>query len=322
MNTVVEDDDIDEVAARWVLRLDRDALPEAEQLELDAWLDADSRHRGAFIRAQAIWSDLDRVAALSAGRAPRAEPSQQRRFLRAASMAGAILAVAFAALGVSQRYLVGREATELGEIRRLMLDDGSALALNTSSVVQVKFDEHERRVVLRRGEASFRVMRDEQRPFVVEAGDVSVRAIGTAFTVRRRTESDVEVIVTEGVVDVVRAAPEAGEEVESQRLGRNQEVLAEAAQPIEPVALSEGEVARRLAWHDGRLIFDGERLATAVAEVNRYSTTPVVIDDPLLGAKSFVGVFRIGDARGFAHAAAAAFDVRVREQDGTLHLED
>ena len=67
MSTVIETDDIDETAARWVMRMDRGELGEAEQRELDVWLEADSRHRGAFVRAQAIWCDLDRVAALSAG---------------------------------------------------------------------------------------------------------------------------------------------------------------------------------------------------------------------------------------------------------------
>ncbi len=67
MNTVIGKDDIDGIAARWVMRMDRGELGETEQRDLDAWLEADSRHRGAFIRAQAIWCDIDRVAALGAG---------------------------------------------------------------------------------------------------------------------------------------------------------------------------------------------------------------------------------------------------------------
>jgi transmembrane sensor len=188
--------------------------------------------------------------------------------------------------------------------------------------LQVKFADDERRIVLRQGEASFQVSHDEQRPFVVQAGDVSVRAVGTAFSVRMR-RSDVEVVVTEGVVEVVRKGGTA--RIAAERVKRNQEVVVATtaqpgATPIAVAALSDKEIERRLAWQDGRLVFQGEALANAVAEVNRYSLLPVVIDDPELGRKSFVGVFRVGDSRAFAQAAATAFDARVDEEDGALHL--
>src|SRR5688572_10307286 len=157
MNTVIGKDDFDGIAARWVMRMDRGELGEAEQRELDAWLEADSRHRGAFIRAQAIWCDMDRVAALGGGElmsAPRPRWSAAS-FQRAAAIAACVLALTLTSIGVSSRYLAGRESTDRGETRRLMLDDGSALALNTLSVLQVKFDDDERRIVLRQGEATF-----------------------------------------------------------------------------------------------------------------------------------------------------------------------
>src|SRR5687768_3543934 len=111
MNTVIGKDDIDGVAARWVMRMDRGELGEAEQRELDAWLAADSRHRGALIRAQAIWCDMDRVAALGAGElmsAPRARWSAIP-LRRAAAIAACALALTLASVGVTNRYLAGRE---------------------------------------------------------------------------------------------------------------------------------------------------------------------------------------------------------------------
>src|SRR5688572_796460 len=92
MNSVARNDDIEDTAAEWVVRLDRGALSEAEQRELDSWLEASTRHRGAFVRAQAMWVDLDRVAALQAGRAPLDPPAERPPWLRAASFAGALLA--------------------------------------------------------------------------------------------------------------------------------------------------------------------------------------------------------------------------------------
>lgn len=322
MSIVTEIDDIEETAARWVMRLDGGALLDAEQRELDAWLAADTRHLGALVRAQAAWADLDRVAALAAGRAPLEPRPVAWQWQRAAAIAAVTLGVIASLAFVNSRYLAGRESTQVGEVRRLALEDGSALALNTASVLQVKFADDERRIVLRKGEASFQVAHDEQRPFVVQAGDVLVRAVGTAFSVRMR-DQDVEVVVTEGVVEVRRDGGTARSAAE--RVARNQEVVVTtakqpAAQPMAVAALNDNEVARRLAWQDGRLVFQGEELANAVAEVNRYSPLPVVIDDPALGRKSFVGVFRVGDTRAFAQAAATAFDAQVHEEDGALHL--
>jgi len=321
MKTVIDTDDIDDTAAQWVMRMDRGELDEAEQQQLDAWLEADSRHRGAFVRAQAIWSDMDRVAALNGVE----EPAARRRWSlplgvtlqRAAAAVICVIALTLSSIGVYSRYLLGRESTDRGETRRLLLDDGSALALNTSSVVQVKFDSDQRRVVLREGEASFQIAHDEQRPFIVQAGDVSVRAVGTAFNVRMRP-SGVEVTVTEGVVDILRTdAPNAPP---LRRVSHNQEVVAPIEQPIVVEPLSDQVIARRLAWQDGRLVFEGERLANAVHEVNRYSNVAVVINDPQLAEKSFVGAFTIGDARGFAYAAAAAFDAHVTERGDVIYL--
>lgn len=323
MNTVIGKDDIDSIAARWVTRMDRGTLGDAEQRDLDEWLESDSRHRGAFVRAQAIWCDMDRVAALGAGELVSGTGSRRYATMwsRAASIAACVLALV-TSVGISNHYLAGRESTDRGETRRLLLDDGSTLALNTQSALQVKYDDEERRIVLRQGEATFQVAHDQQRPFVVQAGDVSVRAVGTAFNVRMRPEG-VEVTVTEGVVEILRT--DDPQKASIRRVRHNEEVIAHAWQPLAPETLSveplsDEVIGRRLAWQQGRLIFEGERLAAAIEEVNRYSSNRVVIHDPELAQKAFIGTFKTGDARAFAHAAAAAFDMRVVEQAGILHL--
>jgi transmembrane sensor len=322
MSSVVEDDDIDDIAAQWVLRQDRGALSPQEQRDLDAWLESSSRHRGAFVRAQAMWFDLDRVAALNVGSSTPKQPVERRpEFARAASVAAVLLAAAtlFAA---TQTYLSGREATELGEMRRIALDDGSAVALNTASVMQVKFGRDQRRIVLRRGEASFQVAHDMQRPFIVQAGDVSVRAVGTAFNVRMLEDGGVGVVVTDGVVEITRNGATVAQGPQKQRVVRNHEVIAEAHEPLATVAISENDLTRRLAWKEGQLVFDGEPLDQAVTEVNRYAATPVRIESEHLAARSFVGVFRTGDARAFAYAAAAAFNARVRDEGDAIYITE
>src|SRR3546814_10232647 len=92
-------------------------------------------------------------------------------------------------------------ATSGGEIRRGPLADGSIAAINTASAIDVKLDDAARHVRVVEGEAWFQVARDKQRPFVVAAGRARVRAVGTAFSVRRRA-GGADVLVTVGGVEV------------------------------------------------------------------------------------------------------------------------
>ncbi len=84
--------------------------------------------------------------------------------------------------------------------------------------------------------------------------------------------------------------------------------------------LDTADVERRGAWRKGLLIFDGQRLGIAAAEVNRYSDLRVVIEDPTLARAEFMGVFKLGDANAFAQAAAGAFNGEVVRRGNELHL--
>ena len=84
---------IDEEAANWVVRQHARALAAEEQAELDCWLQADVRHRGALLRARAAWVDLDRLAALAAHREPPQPPISQARPGEIRTRAGAGVAL-------------------------------------------------------------------------------------------------------------------------------------------------------------------------------------------------------------------------------------
>ncbi len=102
-------------------------------------------------------------------------------------------------------------------------------------------------------------------------------------------------------------------------LRRNEELDA-APTGTRRTVLDGSEVERRLAWRRRQLIFNGDSLGRAAGEVNRYSDVQVTIDDPTLARAEFVGVFRMGDGRAFAHAAAQAFNGEVVERADGLHL--
>src|SRR3546814_1827406 len=64
---------INDRAASWVARMDREGGDPAVRAELKAWLAGDDRRRGAYFRAKAAWTMLDRASVLGAGQAPSYE---------------------------------------------------------------------------------------------------------------------------------------------------------------------------------------------------------------------------------------------------------
>jgi len=322
---------ISELAARWAVRADAGALGPDEQRELETWLAADSRHRGAYVRARAQWVDLDRLAALQGpaggtdGRFPAAGLS--RRQLLAAGIA----AIGFLGGGLS--WLIVREGQEhytsgIGEVRRIALEDGSTLLLNTASEVTVRLTKQQRGIRLVRGEALFEVAHDKSRPFIVQANDTAVRAVGTAFAVRLDA-AQVDVTVTEGVVEVVDLKTMSGlgpattpvSRFEVKRVAAHEHaVIARSRAPeVEPIAPAKAD--RQLAWREGMVSFDGETLQTAVAEINRHNRRQIVVDDPALAAMPIVGVFRATDLEGFSAAAAAALKARAIPDGDVIRLQ-
>lgn len=305
---------IDVAAADWIARRDR-GLSSAEDAALEAWLAADDRHRGAFIRAQAGWLMLDRSRALAPS-APSPQRLPQRLISRRnLALGGGALAAGFVGLLVAPRLAVARRfATQIGEARSVPLADGSSVDLNTASQIAVRYDLGRRAIALNRGEAWFDVAKDKTRPFVVAAGPVRVRAVGTAFSVRRLGD-DVRVVVTEGVVEVWREGQADRRPV---RLPAGAQALMTPTRAVldtlSPEALDGG-----LAWRTGRVVLRDTAVEDAIAEINRYNERLIEIAPDARGGH-IVGVFRARDPEGFARAAASALDLRISTDDKRILL--
>jgi transmembrane sensor len=329
---------IEQAAANWLALHDRGLLP-AQEAQFRRWLEADERNARIFAQMRQTWTLLDDVseAKTTSGweaeidRLPRRPTSIRGRAPLALALAAAA-AIAFAYMGSSRRpYRVDTPfletaATEVGRMETLNLPDGSVVQLNTDSAVDVRFSASERGIALLRGEAHFIVARNPARPFIVSADKVAVRAVGTAFNVRLRADA-VEVLVTEGQVDVDPGAPlPAARSTSSNsavrplppRLTAGQKATIPFTPPastgveaafatVAPVARE--EIGRALAWREQKLEFVSVPLADIVAEFNRYNRTKFVIPDAELAARHFGGTFKADDPDTFVHLLKTTFDV-------------
>lgn len=296
--------EIDEQAAAWVARMDGDDWSAAQEAALTRWLAQDKRCSGALLQAQALWLSIDPDLAATGIR--------DRGLLRRRAVlvgGGGLLAASLVGLLLrSQSSTVVR--TTLGEIRQVPLADGSLTAINTASEIEITLSKRRRDIRLAKGEAWFKVAKDTRRPFVVEAGGVRVRAVGTAFSVRRREEG-ADVLVTEGIVEAWAGEDErpllrltAGQRV---YIGDDSEVR------LEPQAPS--VVDRTLAWRQGSIDLDGDTLASAINEFNRYNRRKLVLVDTRLASRQFDGTFRTDDPEAFAGAVGAIFGVPIDLSD-------
>jgi transmembrane sensor len=193
--------------------------------------------------------------------------------------------------------------------------------------VAVRYEKSLRRVVLDRGEAFFEVARHPDRPFVVAAGGREIRALGTQFLVRAEPQR-LSITLVEGKVTVSGPATPAVSVSENART--IQVPPSNSAGTSSVVTLSPGErltlasatvpridrpsIERVTAWERGQISFDNSRLADAVAEMNRYSRTPIVLHDPTVAGIRVSGIFEIGDSAYFAQAVSRLYHLRLLDQ--------
>lgn len=312
--------EIDAEAADWAARVDRGVLEPDDERAFQAWLEADPRALGAYGRMRAVALETLRARALG----PDFNPadfthSQTRRvLLKAGSAIAATLLVG--SLGAYQVLRTrGRYQTRKGETKVVALKDGSVVTLNTDTEIQVGFTEGIRSVELVKGEALFDVAKNRTRPFVVAAGDTSVRVVGTSFTVSRLEEAPVQVLVREGVVEVFKPLLIDAKPV---RITAGTRAVAALSDPhvaaVSPVPAA--QLHREMAWQDGHIAFEGQTLAQAAAEFSRYSDIRIVVDDPSLAHEEIAGLFRANDPVGFAHTVAVSLNARVHVEEGQVRL--
>lgn len=327
------DNPINLAASEWLARLDSGDVTAEERAAFDTWRSADPRHAAAYARLSAVWHQLDRARALrpSAAQgvdadfvsalsmtpeAPRSEIEPRGAPTRAVSMRRVALAAAAVLLAITVGWLTSSRfgatvyATSKGGFQRIVLEDHSVVELNTDTRMQVRFGTVLREIDLIRGEASFEVAHDSARPFIVTAGGTAVRAVGTKFNVRR-LEQAVEVVVNEGKVLV--GAPDM---VERQDAAVSLPIITaghaviSGAGGLQVREISRETAARKLAWQERMLMFEGEPLAQVIAEFNRYNERQLVIVDASLAELRIGGYFRPTNLDAFVSVLERSFGVR------------
>lgn len=325
-------------AATWVARLHGPDRSRDVELRCLAWQARSAAHRHAFERCTEVWMEVPNSArAARYVPVPRHPPDEARKEgnrgpkMFAITTLG-VLVMAVMVFAARTWWPEGTEyRTAVGEARTVLLSDGTRMFLNTDTRVHVEFHPEQRRVNIASGEVAFDVAKDAARPFVVRAAATEVLALGTSFSVRltpssRETGELLSVILLEGQVSLRPAAGGDGQ----------------AVAPAQAVVMSPGDRVRldkapggaatrqqldhpRLdqvtAWTRNEVVFDRASLRDAVAEMNRYSRTPIVlVNAEAVTDRLISGVYRTGDNAGFARAVATLHGLALHEHKDRLDL--
>jgi transmembrane sensor len=325
-------------AALWWARFQEDE-PDADELTAwMAWMESDDENRNAFeslnelalrirqTRAQepALLRDLQR---------PPGRVATRRLTI---GIAAGVLAVSIgiAVLIAESVYPLktGADDRESGVFSTptagqtdVVLPDGSRVALGGASKIDIDFSARSRRIRLTQGEAYFEVKHESGRPFVVDVGLATVRAVGTAFNIRK-SDDRVDVTVTEGRIKVTREEGPIRRMVVAAGLEREQAIEVGRAEQViigpksAPFAVASADPQRVTSWREGRLEFVDEPLDTVIQSVSRYANKPLVAADSRLHSMTYTGTFVPDHLDSWLSALQTVFPIEVNSEGNATTL--
>lgn len=307
-------------AADWLTRLQRPEVDETDWLAFDAWL-CEPGAQEAYDAIQAVDEEIFQRG--SAVRGELAEPRRAAakraltidwRWLGGLGAAGAAAAVALvvAPWGELLPQPDTLYTTAKGESRAIQLADGSHIDLNTDSHVSVRLEKDARRVTVHDGQALFDVAHDSARPFLITAGDETVRVVGTRFDVRRR-DGQLTVTVLRGLVEVSTD-------------GEDTPVRLRPGQMLEHVEGASGVLVRAVAaedqvgWRSGRLIYRDQPLGRIVSDMNHYFDRPLRLEGEKTANLRFSGVLIVDGQDAMVRRLTSLMPIAATPTDDSIVL--
>ena len=267
-------------AVQWFLALQAAEVTADTRHDWQRWRAADPLHERAWQRIEAVSSRLRSsgsplVSAVAQARL-RADATRGGRRRTIRTLASMLLAGSSTWLVYEHtpwRPLLARHRTGIGEQRMLVLADGTEVMLNTATALSTHFDASERRLALIEGEILVTSAPDTAsppRPLRVETAHGMVRAIGTRFSVRL-LEGASRVAVFDGEVEVSVEGRSSQPAVAPQHVPAGRQVRWDRNEFAASKPVDQADEA----WTRGTILALSMRLDDFLAELERYSDTPL-----------------------------------------------
>ncbi|SHG26397.1 FecR family protein [Salegentibacter echinorum] len=175
-----------------------------------------------------------------------------------------------------------------GKRFEIQLSDGSRVFMNSGSSLKypVNFPKNDKRQVFLTGEAFFKVAKDNERPFVVEAQNLKVGVLGTEFNVSAYPEdTTTNVVLVEG--SVALGIKEGQEETTILKPGQ----LGAANRSNNNLKISEVETDIYTSWMQGALVFRNISFENILKKMERHYNVKIINKDIALAREKFNASF-------------------------------
>ncbi|HED2335377.1 TPA: fec operon regulator FecR [Serratia liquefaciens] len=266
------------MAAQWFALLCDENVTEHQRQQWQAWHQQNEDHRWAWQRVEALQSQLQGVPGKFSYRtldqAGRQSTLDRRTLLKSLLL---LLGVGGSWLGFQSplgRELRADYRTATGEIKPIVLSDGSQLVLNTASAVDVRYSAEKRLILLHSGEISLITGRDD-RPFWVESRQGAMRALGTHFLVRENDDQTQLTVLEHAVEAQLAQFPQ-----EKRRVNAGEQISFSAVAFGQQQAAGNGD-----SWTRGVLSVSQWRLDQVLAELARYRHGRLDCDPGIAGLR-------------------------------------
>jgi transmembrane sensor len=319
-------------AREWLTYLYTADISLDKRQEFIDWIDHSKENREEFKRYQKIWQSigvtdsavdwLEQYTEKASG--TPLKPSSKHWLLKSTVLFSG-LAASIALLVINGLFITPKNNLEtlnsevvltspVGENRSFILTDGSKITLAGNSSVIVDINQHERRVSLRSGSAYFDVAHDISRVFSVTAQLTQVRVRGTAFEVKRSTDSKIKISVQRGLVDVADMPEHGSVDEHVFQLQANEQLHTD----INGTFISDViqfDPKTEFSWLNKRLIYDNVPLKNVIMDINRYAKKPVVIIDKSLNELPITASFTFDQIDQMLAGLSAAYSITLTEED-------
>lgn len=285
-------------ASDWVARLHADDRRLEDEEAFRQWLAAAPDNARRFEKVSAMWHDVGGLRDVVIR-----EDVRPALLSRRAVLAGTVTTL-FAGGGLFawSDARAGLYETGIGEQKRVTLEDGTQLFLDTGTRLKVRLGSA-RRLHLQRGRVHSSIA-SADGPFLLEAGSCQLMVTRGKFDVQYEKEQ-VSFLAVEGVGSVINKEQDAAPK---RMIRAGDRFLFDNGRAV----MDRPDIQDMMAWQSGRAAFRGETLADAVMEMNRYSNQPIILEDGAIASLRISGVFSVGDNARFARTLENLLPVRAQ----------
>src|SRR5690554_340161 len=293
-------------ASVWFVRLTSENVTNSEREQWLAWRQADPTHEYAWQQIEKVTQKFN-ASGVSAelGMAALDRPAcpTRRRAVQQVVSIVALGGIGWAAYEplIGQHWEADFE-TATGEQRRVTLQDGTLLTLNTRSAVDIMFTEQQRQILVRKGEVLIETAQENSRvyrPFFVRTPQGKIEALGTSFSVRLNKQVS-QVSLYEGALKIQTST------AAEQRLFAGHATQFTASHIAPAVSISN----TRPFWTDGFFVADDMPLIEFIAELARYRRGHLSVDKNLAHLR-ISGTFPIADTDRVLETIAMTLPVKI-----------